>query len=387
MTVTRRSASRTRRGMRLSRTLLAALGVGGSASLQAQNPQDVFKNQGSREAIEKLLNAETYGVPATPAFELLPGKPSEVVSLLTPKDLGGQIRSWSDGKSIRIGAGFELRPFANGAGSLTEYQKSAVKQVWWRTVFAAGTAAATDQPKDVIVAAGLRLPLIDKGDPRGNSEHMARLETVYRKAFDAALRAKIAPDTVPDPMKGSEFYRSIDSIADIAGDTVRSEFAARTWNAFKLDVGIAGSIRALNGIAAVDSVQPAQGGFWAATAFPTPGLPAQVTLSAKLVSVDADSTGAERLRFIGGGRVQLLSTGTWTISGEAARIAARYRGDQSLDETWSHYAVVLELPSPLGDGWLGIAYGGDTEHRTQATRQIAFQYALYKNRVLPLPGQ
>jgi hypothetical protein len=56
--------------------------------------------------------------------------------------------------------------------------------VLYRTVFSVGTASESTKNSDVFVGFGLRIPIIDKGDPRADKKYIKDLEYAYIKAAD-----------------------------------------------------------------------------------------------------------------------------------------------------------------------------------------------------------
>ena len=145
------------------RSWLRSLGLV-SIALAARPTPALAEAPTDSAAIVALVMAVPYGVPDSPAFELLPDKPDQVTHASTPNDFQGGLVSWLDGSRVRVGVAADTRPFVRAAGSPGKYRASWIRQAAFRAVFGAGTAAATSGSKDVVVAAGVRIPLVDCGD-------------------------------------------------------------------------------------------------------------------------------------------------------------------------------------------------------------------------------
>ncbi|HET7463868.1 MAG TPA: hypothetical protein VFJ82_21610 [Longimicrobium sp.] len=359
--------SRRRRGWAAALALLAAV-PWGRAGAQAQ--------PGSG-AIESLVSQISFGIPSSPAFALLPGQASEVQHVVTPHDFQSAISTWTTDGKLHAGAALDFRPFST-AGSLREYQQHPSRQIAWRTVFSAGTAQAADGSTDVMVAAGLRIPVIDRADPRADPAVVRRLENAYQ----AALLAQGPPGLNATPEK---FVQRADSAAKLI-QPVRDSIAAANWNRLKWDLGVGLAARAHSGVFRQDSLTADRGGFWTSLAVPV-GSAIQASGTAKLTLAQADSAGAERVRGVVGGRLRVFPRGALALSAEAAQVFARYRDRTDQDESWTHVGVLLEFPSTflagfIRSGWIGVGYGGDLSRAGERAPQLSLQYAFYQNRVL-----
>jgi len=333
--------------------------------------------QAGSGAIESLVSQVSFGIPSSPAFALLPGQTSEVEHLVTPHDFQSAIATWVRDGKLHAGAALDFRPFST-AGTLREYQRHPGRQIRWRTVLSAGTAQVADGSADVLVSAGLRIPVIDRSDPRADPAVVRRLEN----AWQAALLAQGPPGLNPSPEK---LQQRADSAARLI-QPVRDSIAAASWNRLKWDLGVGVAARAHGGVFRQDSLVGDRGGFWTALAVPV-GQAVQASGTARLTLANADSAGAERLRGVVGGRLRVFPRGALALSAEAAQVFARYRDRRDEDENWTHVGVQLEFSSTflarfIRSGWIGVSYGGDLERTGGRSPQLSFQYAFYQNRVL-----
>lgn len=322
---------------------------------------------------EELANAISYGVPVSPAFELLPGKPSEITNIVTPKDLYATVPSFISNGKLKTGVSADFRPFAYSVGSLTEYQQKPWKQALWRTVLAVGTAPDVTG-NDSFLSAGLRMSIIDRGDPRANKEYTDKLSSAYAQGILSAGPPSFT--ITQDQLKARS------QAGSAAAEKVRQQLSRQTWNKFKVDVGAAYMLRAKNGSYLSDSLSSNRWGVWAASGLPL-GDAGQLTITGKasqLIRV-ADEQ-AETGRYVVGTRARFYVSDRFALSGEAARLWSTYGNSPNLSESWTHFAVIAEINVPLLGGWLNLAYGGDSAHRTGATDKFSFSYAVAANRML-----
>lgn len=322
---------------------------------------------------EELANAISYGIPVTPAFELLPGKPSEITNIVTPRDVYATVPSFISTGKLKTGISADFRPFAYSVGSLTEYQQKPWKQALWRTVLAVGTAPDVTN-NDAFLSAGLRISIIDEGDPRANKAYTERLSAAY-----AAGIASLGPPSftiTPDQLK----VRS--QAGSAAADVERKKLSRETWNKLKVDVGAAYMVRAASGSYLSDSLTGDRWGVWAASGLPL-GEAGQLTVTGKAsrmirVANDQGETG----RYVVGTRARFFVSDQFALSGEVARLWSTYGKSPNLSEAWTHFAVIVELNVPILGGWLNLAYGGDSAHRTGSNDKFSFSYAVAANRIL-----
>jgi hypothetical protein len=363
----------TRAGALLRPAGLAALLLvpGGPAAAQfgLSGPKDSLK----RAAIGDLISDVEYGVPESPAFELLPDRPTEVVHVVTPKDFKSAIGTWKDGSKLRIGAALDSRPLVRKGGSLQEYQQSWLRQAAFRSVLSAGVSAATEGSTDAVVAAGLRIPLIDRGDPRADPELNRRLANAYNSAL-----ANLPQPGLRDPLD-SFVVRSKKAAA--SADTVRQSYGREHWNSLKLELGAAASVQAASASISRDSIQANRAGVWGALALPVLRL-GQLTLSGKAAWISAELPTDESSRHVVGARLRLFPSEQLSLSGEFARIWSNHDDAAALDQRWDHLAVVAEWYVPELRGWLGVAYGGEITGDVDRGDQLSLTYALYAQRLL-----
>jgi hypothetical protein len=346
---------------------LALLGASSGAAAAQPGASD-------RKEIADLLNAIAYGVPTSPAFALLPEQPEEVNHLNKPADLAGQVGTWFSGTNLRGGAALDYRPITR-VGGLGQYRQSALRQAAFRSVLSAGSASG--EGADVLLAAGLRIPLLDRGDPR--------LDQAYEEAIVGVLarELQICPprlDETVDQRKARCGPQVDDSI-----QAVQDEYTARTWNAMRLDFGLAGSARARGGSVEMDSVLGNQAGVWLGLALPLTRR-GQLMVIGKNSWARADSSAAESGRSTAGARIRWLPGSSFAVSVEAAQVWTRHPSSSSNDN-WTHLAAVAEIPlDRLGalfeDQVIGVAYGGDLGRDGETERGLSLRYSFYRNRLI-----
>ena len=325
-----------------------------------------------RAAIGRLISAVEYGVPESPAFELLPDRPSEVVHVVTPKDFKSAFSSWHDGSKLRVGAALDARPLVRQGGTLDQYQRSWWRQAAFRSVLSAGSAMAVEGSSDVVVAAGLRIPLIDRGDPRADAALVERLAQAYVRALEALG---------PPPFDATlETFIARSAQASAALDTIREDYRKTHWNALKLEIGVAGSVQASSGRLARDSIQLGRVGVWGAVAVPMLRT-GQVTVAGKTVWPHSEVPTDESNRSTVGGRLRLFPTEQLSLSAEYSRVWSNHDA-VAPNERWNHFALAAEWYVPELKGWLGFAYGGDTDRPAGRTDQLSLNYAIYRQRLL-----
>ncbi|MCI0429406.1 MAG: hypothetical protein L0210_02530 [Rhodospirillales bacterium] len=349
--------------------LCCLLGINGEIS--AQDDPDA-----KRATISRLISTVEYGVPDSPAFELLPDRPSEVAHAVTPKDFKSALSTWRDGQKLRIGAALDTRPLVRSGGSLAEYQTSWFRQAAFRTVLAAGTAAAVEGSTDVVIAGGLRIPLVDRGDPRADPTFNQQLAEAYAKGLE---------DQGPPPFDATkEQLAERAAIASKAIEPLREAYRRNHWNALKVDLGAAGSVQASKGLISRDSIQADRVGIWGAVALPIVRM-GQLTISGKASWLHTDSLVDESSRQSFGARLRVFPSERLSFSGEVARIWSDHNRDPAQDDRWNHLAVVVEWYVPELEGWVGVGYGGDADRRSDNKNQLSLTYTIYRQRLLEAP--
>ncbi|MBD2704044.1 hypothetical protein IC229_25590 [Spirosoma sp. BT702] len=328
---------------------------------------------------EELANNIGYSVPVSPAFELLPGKPSEVTSLVTPKDIMASVPTFISKDRVKTGVAADIRPFSYLVkASLSEYQgKAKWKQALWRTVLAIGTAADPTTKNDAFLSAGLRTSIIDKGDPRANKAYTDSLSSAYARGL-----ASLPPPTLGMTLEqAAQRAAQVNKKGMISADSVRKLFNKNSWNKFRLDMGVAFMARAINGSYRSDSLKGDRWGVWIATGIPL-GENAQFNVTGKAThSIRPTTEQSETSRYVAGGRFRIFMNNNLAFSVEAAQLWANYSKSTSLNETWTHFAAIAELNVPALGGWLTLAYGGDSAHRSHTESTFAFSYAVTTNRI------
>jgi hypothetical protein len=352
----------------LASVLLQASAIGAQGAVAAATKTDSAR----RASVASVLNPVYFGVPYSPAFELLPDKPGEVTHILTPKDFQSHVMTWHDGRQLRAGVALDTRPFISSAGDLASYARSWRRRVAFRSVLSAGTVLASEGASDVIFAGGLRVPLVDFGD--------ARADTAYQDSLAAAYTRALQGLAAPPFGASTEALEARAAKAREALTPLRDSFAIRSWNKLKLDVGLAASGRASGGETSRDSLSNERAGVWTAMSLPVGPL-GQLTLAGKSVWARTDTSTKERLRGVVGARLVVFANARVSASVEGARIWSRFRSD-SLNDDWNHFGGLVEWLVPELGGWIGVSYGGDGSRREKTANKLSLHYALYKDRIL-----
>jgi hypothetical protein len=325
---------------------------------------------------EELANNIGYSVPVSPAFELLPGKPSEVTNLVTPKDVMATVPTFISNGRVKTGVAADIRPFSYLVkASLPDYQgKKKWVQAFWRTVLAVGTAADPSNKNDAFLSAGLRTTIIDKGDPRANKTYTDELSRAYAEGLGTLVPSSSNPTL-------EERAQRMAQAGLISADNVRKQFNEKTWNKFRLEAGVAFMARAINGSYRSDSLQGDRWGVWVATGLPL-GKKAQLNATGKATHMIRTLTEqSETSRYVTGARVRIFISKNVALSVEAAQLWSNYSSATILNENWRHFAAIAELNVPALGGWLTLAYGGDSAHRSNTEGTFSFSYAVAANRI------
>lgn len=320
-----------------------------------------------QDQVQDVTNNSYFGVPSSPAFELLPDKPSEVTHILTPKDITTFVPLTLDGNSVKTNVGVDVRPFSFifMNSSLKDYQEKGCKRVLWRTVLSGGTSSVKDS-KDSYLAFGLRFPIIDKGDPRANVK------------YNEDLISKMHDLPPPETLAGA----NIDSLASRLKqslDPIRKKFIETNWNARRLDLGIGNMWLLSSSSIKRDSIDQNRFGVWAAYSDKL-GKRTQFILSVKNAWIVTNSDESENSRSSVGGRLRFFSKYA-AFSVEYAKIFSGYK-EESLNENWDHFAALVEIPVPKLKGVIGLAYGGDSSRREDSDAKFEFKYSIYADQIL-----
>lgn len=328
--------------------------------------------------VKSLLNTVGYDVPSSPAFELLPNKPSEVTHLSTGKDIVTSVNNFIDNGKLKAGAAFDIRPGAYFAGNLHAYQSSMVSRLLFSSVFSVGTASESTKNSDVYIGAGLRIPLVDLGDPRRSREFIAAVDTAFIRAERRHHPMHINETDNEKKLR----FAQIDKEANL--DSIYKRFTADHWNALRWDIGLGVSDRAASGYLRSDSLFKDRAGIWTAV-----GLPininhqpiGQITISGNTAWASPQQDTSENNRSLIGARAKFFIANGFALSGEYARIWSRH-ANHSYNEDWGHLAVVAEISVPKIGGYFGLGYGGDSSHRTDSGNKFSFSYAFYTDRMI-----
>ena len=336
----------------------------------------LLDNPAKRAAIAALIGSCDYGVPASPAFALLPGKPTEVIHALTPHDLQASALSWFDGQRLRAGLALDSRPFVESVGSMLRYRASEAARIRFGTVISAGTVTTGKGSSDVIVGLGIRVPLVDCGDPRRDD----RLLDSLGMSLVSAIRGSSGQPDKDLNETAADVQRAIDANKS-ERLAIFNRWKAQHWNALRWELGIGGSARSSAGFIRGDSFFSHRAGVWtsASGALTSSG---QWTLAAGTTWIRADSTRQETGRQVAGASLRTLVGERLSARAEVSGIWSRHLRATALDEDWRHIAGVLEWYVPEIKGWVGFGYGGDTPHQGRSADGVQLTYAFYRDRVL-----
>jgi hypothetical protein len=334
----------------------------------------------AREDIAKLLSAISYGVPTSPAFALLPGDASEVTHIVRPSELQGQAASWFTGTRLRGGAALDYRLFGTGVGDLKQYRDprlaGAARRVAWHTILSAGTAKSERRPEDVALALGLRLPLVDRGDPRLDTKYLSDVRAILSKALNACGVA--FPEETVDEAEARCLRKEQPQIKKR-----QEEFKVQHWNAFRIDLGVAGSTLARGGEMKPDSLAGDRGGLWLGLGGGI-GQRAAFAIVGKSSWARADTATDEQARHVAGARLRFFPGLSVGLSVEGAQVWSRTAGG---NDDWTHLAAVVELPLDRLGGvfkqqWLSVGYGGDAGKSGGSKNALTLRYAVYRDQLI-----
>ncbi len=174
-------------------------------------------------------------VPESPAFIFLNASPTKVTRPGATRDFGASlINGINDEGKVQQGFALEATPIDVVPGfnlTLPEYRKwlnfvAANAQLSVGTVRAGADSASTD------LAVGLRLTLLDEGDP------------LLDQTFTTELGAKLRKCTVMDPNKpDEESEKAMAACADSVTSDAYGTWTKEHWNARRVAIGVAGGTR------------------------------------------------------------------------------------------------------------------------------------------------
>jgi hypothetical protein len=372
--------------------LAAQRGGGGGATTVSAAPAKGTAKAGSAKASPDKATANQLalqaivvdlGVPTSPAFALLPDQPTQVTHVTTPKDIQAQAASWFDGAKINSGIALDVRPFAALAGSLTQYQASGLRRAAFRTVFSAGTDKRGGSSADVITAFGIRVPLLDRGDPRNQPAFIDSLIKIYLNTPAAAPPlddGSRAPPGAPGFNDSDAQIAAFHKPALALMDAYRTKRKLAWWNAQRVDVGLAGSLVAKSATPVRDSLLSDRGGVWLAASGPILSR-GQITAVGQLSWARAATDTSESARHLAGVSIRWFLNDWMSTSTEVARNWSVFH-TSALNDSWTHIGIQVELKLPLINGWVDIAYGGDAGRHAQRDPAFTLKYAVFQDRQL-----
>jgi hypothetical protein len=235
----------------LSWVTLAQSASSSSSSSGTSNSQDCIASSASCD-----LNATVTEIvpPESPAFTILGLSPTNTTTPNSPAQLAtSALSAFDDNGHFQSGAAVDFVPFLvfkAKSFSLGEYSKNTAKgyaiRVLTRTSFSFATTKGTSSPDtSVRLATGVRISLLDFGDPR------AAFQNCVNKV-----------DYVPDPNNPNAPMS--DAIKQKL-TTCRTEAAKKVWNATSLV--IAGAPAWISTDGSSSNLSRNGGGYWAAFAY------------------------------------------------------------------------------------------------------------------------
>jgi hypothetical protein len=202
--------------------------------------------------VPELKNIKTgnldFSVPDSPAFTILGVTPQTISRPTTPRGLATSLLNGVDENgNFQTGFALDTAPYMLYWGNrltLRDYQQSFRRQFMARTTLSIATAKGTnDADKSTRLAAGLRLTIFDKGDPRSDKQFVDQIEKAVTQAIDSItaigpIRPGSDEETVTKREKAIQ-----DSItkATSAIEQQRAKKLKSGWNASSMVVGFAPS--------------------------------------------------------------------------------------------------------------------------------------------------
>jgi hypothetical protein len=132
-------------------------------------------NKFTSDAVDSTASTDVrkdYLVPTSPAFSVLGISPEEVVRPESPRELGMAILNGTDEKgNLHQGIALDFVPYELlGGVNLGDYRMNWLDRILSRTQVSLATSKGNDEAdKSLRAAVGLRMTLIDWGDPRMDS--------------------------------------------------------------------------------------------------------------------------------------------------------------------------------------------------------------------------
>lgn len=213
------------------------------------------------------VNAD-LAVPDSPAFTVLGVTPENVSHPTTPKEFATSLLNGVDQRgNFQTGLALDFVPFLTFFGkqtSLNEYKEQRISRFLARTqVSFATTKGVTEEDKSTRLALGLRMTLLDKGDPRLDDA----LEECYDSADDDPRFSTEAYVILPgdsEELKAEKRLKRGNLLAELTkpcDDRARK----RNWNATGWIVGVAPSWISKTG--ETNNFEWNGGGFWSTFAY------------------------------------------------------------------------------------------------------------------------
>ncbi|HKO98837.1 MAG TPA: hypothetical protein VJU86_17690 [Pyrinomonadaceae bacterium] len=307
-------------------------------------------------------------VPESPAFTVLGVTPETVTRPTTPREFATSLLNGVDQRgNFQTGLALDFVPFLTFFGdqtSLFSYKRSRLERFLARTQLSfATTKGATTEDKSARLALGVRLTLLDKGDPRLDEE----LNNCYRDALNDPRLDDF--DTPPNAEAPEVKARRLASREKILAEVVKpcnDEARKRNWNGTGWIVGAAPSWISETG--ETKNFHWNGGGFWTSLAYGFEGVSAlqdnsQLILHARYRNNEIVPDTANAGQFLSqdsyffGGRLRIApGSGAKSIfSVEGNYIRSRL--NKGLYDNSTRFSLGLE--QRIADGiWFSLALGG-----------------------------
>jgi hypothetical protein len=239
---------------------LAIAGLSVAATAHAQ-PDAGHAAAGDSVRSTAAAQNSIFAVPESPAFTYLGMSPTRIARPTTARDLGVQLLDGVDslGRSVQ-GFAIEVTPWLLRPAwqiTLDDYRKSRLKYMFANLQMSLGTVKTSGDSASTDMAFGLRVTLIDHGDPMLSKE--------YEDGLVKILKNGPSPDVVLDDHRMAEFNAA--KSAKIGA--LRQQWLRERWNAARLVLAGATGLRLLE--SQLDRSYGLGGGVWMSGAAPVSG--------------------------------------------------------------------------------------------------------------------
>lgn len=342
-------------------------------------------------------------VPDSPAFTVLGVTPEEISRPTTVRRLATAILNGIDRHGVlQSGVAIDVAPYLVLAGDvlqLTDYQaRYGIRFLSRLQLSVATVKASDDDDKATRAALGVRVTLLDRGDPRTDQQ----LDACFDRRPGLPTRPQfIVPPLPPNPTleqaeqwalflkRGLEeeqkFNAAVDTYVEqvrVAVDACRQQARRRNWNATSWTAAVAPAWTSASG--ALDDLESTGGGAWTTFAYGFEGYPgledsAQVLLHTRFRSKEEVPGGegkglSTRDAWLFGLQFR-LGTSDSSVALEALFDWTRPEGGRFSDSRRLSVGYERRLADNL---WLGVAVGGQAPPAPGAPRTGGFVLSSFK---------